>query len=190
MPSATPEELAGAIIDCVDAGARVISLSVAFGQPSAKSSRTPEQSLDYALHRGTILVAAAGNQGMVGGTPLTRHPGVVPVVAYDLQGRLLKQSNLGNSIGRRGVGAPGAAVASLSTRGEPVTSEGTSVSAPFVTGAIAMLSSEFPRATTADLMNAVKQSPAAPRRMVVPPLMDAWQAHRSLASAYSERAAA
>ena len=34
MPSATPEELAGAILDCIEAGARVLNLSVALSHPS------------------------------------------------------------------------------------------------------------------------------------------------------------
>jgi hypothetical protein len=34
MPSATPEELAEAIIDCINAGAHVINLSAALAQPS------------------------------------------------------------------------------------------------------------------------------------------------------------
>lgn len=190
MPRATPDELAEAIIECVDAGARVINLSVALAQPSSKSERKLEQSLDYALLHGTIVVAAAGNQGTVGSTCLTRHPWVIPVVAYDLQGRPLNQSNLGNSIGRRGVGAPGEAVTSLSTNDKMVTSGGTSVSAPFVTGTIALLWSEFSRAIGSDVMRALTQSCGGSRRTVVPPLLDAWRAYQFLASAHSTRAAA
>ena len=40
MPSATPTELAAAIIECIDAGARVINLSLALAQP-VHQSRTP-----------------------------------------------------------------------------------------------------------------------------------------------------
>jgi subtilisin family serine protease len=39
MPSATPQELAEAIIDCINAGARVINLSAALVQPSTKGER-------------------------------------------------------------------------------------------------------------------------------------------------------
>src|SRR5262245_58977831 len=45
MPSATPEALAEAIIDCVEAGARVINLSLAVAQPSSKGERALEQVL-------------------------------------------------------------------------------------------------------------------------------------------------
>jgi subtilisin family serine protease len=39
MPSATPLELAAAIIECIDFGARVINLSLALAQPSTKEER-------------------------------------------------------------------------------------------------------------------------------------------------------
>lgn len=38
MPSATPEALAAAISECVEAGARVINLSLGLAQPSTKMS--------------------------------------------------------------------------------------------------------------------------------------------------------
>jgi hypothetical protein len=44
----------------------------------------------------------------------------------------MRESNLGGSIGRRGLGAPGDGVTSLGTGGEPLTLGGTSVAAPFV----------------------------------------------------------
>ena len=144
MPSATPEELAHAILDCTDAGARVLNMSAALAQPSIKNERTLEEVLDQAARRGVIVIVAAGNQGTVGSTAITCHPWVIPVVGYDLQGRPMNHSNLGNSIGRRGLGAPGDRITSLGAQGEPLTFGGTSAAAPFVTGAIALLWSEFP----------------------------------------------
>ena len=99
MPSATPEELAAAILDSIRAGARVLNLSVALVHPSSAGQRELEEALDYVARRGVIVVAAAGNQGAVGSSAITRHPWVIPVVAYDLQGRPIQQSNLGGSIG-------------------------------------------------------------------------------------------
>jgi subtilisin family serine protease len=52
MPSATPEELAAAIVEIVDAGAHVVNLSAALAQPSPKGERALEQALDYAAHGG------------------------------------------------------------------------------------------------------------------------------------------
>jgi len=148
MPSARPEDLAEAILDCVDAGARVINLSVALAQPSSKGERKLEESLDHAARRGVIIVAAAGNQGTVGSSAITRHPWVMPVVACDLQGRPISFSNLGSSIGRRGLSAPGDAITSLGADAKLRTFTGTSIAAPFVTGAVALLLSEFPAAAT------------------------------------------
>jgi subtilisin family serine protease len=42
MPTATPRELASAIINCVDAGARAINLSLALAQPSNRRGAGPE----------------------------------------------------------------------------------------------------------------------------------------------------
>lgn len=39
MPSAMPEELAQAILDCIDAGAHVLNVSAALAQPSIKGER-------------------------------------------------------------------------------------------------------------------------------------------------------
>jgi subtilisin family serine protease len=71
VPSATPEELAEAIVDCVQAGARVLNLRAALTEPSSEGERALQQALDYAAQRGAIAVAAAGNQGVVGSSAIT-----------------------------------------------------------------------------------------------------------------------
>jgi len=188
MPSATPQELAAAIIECIDAGVRVINLSLALAQPSTKGERALDEALDRAVRQSVIVVAAAGNQSTLGSSAITRHPWVIPVVACDLQGRPLNESTLGSSIGRRGLRAPGDGVTSLGAEGQALTLGGTSVAAPFVTGAIALLWSEFPTATAAQIKIAVTQASAAPRRAtVVPPLLDATAAYQSLSAAYARR---
>ena len=83
MPSATPAELAAAIVETVNAGARVINLSAALLQPSGKGERELAQALDFAAARGVITVAAAGNQGTIGSSAITRHPWVIPVAGCD-----------------------------------------------------------------------------------------------------------
>ena len=87
MPSATPEDLAAAILACIGAGAKILNLSLALVQSFAKGERALREALDHAARRGVIVVAAAGNQGSVGGTIITRHPWVIPVAACDSQGR-------------------------------------------------------------------------------------------------------
>ncbi len=184
MPNTTPEELAGAIIDCIAAGARVLNLSVALSHPSLRGERRLEEALDYAARRGVITVAAAGNQGTLGSSPITRHPWVIPVIAYDSNRRPLGFSNLGKSIGTRGLGAPGDSITSLGVGGQPLSLSGTSVAVPFVTGALALLWSEFPAATAAQVKLALIQAQGQRRPTLVPPLMNAWSAYEILRQAY------
>jgi subtilisin family serine protease len=133
MPQAAPEELAEAIVSCVQAGARVLNVSAALAQPSSKGEHALELALDYAARRDAIVVAAAGNQGMLGCSAITRHPEVIPVAAFDSRGKPLDSTNLSSSGGRRGLGAPGEEIISLGSDGKPYTFGGTSAAAPFVT---------------------------------------------------------
>ncbi len=107
---------------------------------------------------------------------ITRHPWVIPVAACNPQGQPLDESNLGSSIGRRGLAAPGENITSIGSDGKPGTFHGTSAAAPFVTGTIALLWSEFPGATAAKIKLAVTQAGRA-RRTVAPPLLNAWAAY-------------
>jgi subtilisin family serine protease len=184
LPSASAPDLADAIIDVIDAGARVINLSVALQGPSPSGGRGLQEALDFALHRGVVVVAAAGNQGAVGGSVITGHPGVIPVAAYDLRGRPMDSSNLGSSIGRRGLGAPGEAVTSLGVN-NPLTLGGTSAATPFVTGAVALIWSEFPGATAAAVRSAVIRAAAPRRTTIVPPLLNAWAGCEAMSKARS-----
>jgi subtilisin family serine protease len=182
MPSATPQELATAIQEVVEAGARVINLSAALLQPTSPGLQKLQQALDFAAVRGVITVAAAGNQGTVGSSAITRHPWVIPVVGCNLQGRPTMESNLGNSIGRRGLAAPGENITSLGTAGEPETFGGTSAAAPFVTGTIALLWSEFPTASAASVRLAITQAGVVSRGRITPPVLDAWRAYQTMSS--------
>lgn len=181
LPNATPEELAAAIVDSIDAGARILNLSLGLAYPSPTGIRQLDSALDYAMRRGVIVIAAAGNQGTMGGSNLTRHPWVIPVAACDRVGRPMRLSNFGQSIGRNGLCAPGEAVRSISAAGEAVTLHGTSFAVPFVTGAVALLWSSFPSKSAAELRFFTTRSHARRRRSVVPPLLDAWDTYGALA---------
>ncbi|MFF2542542.1 S8 family serine peptidase [Kitasatospora sp. NPDC058063] len=180
--SASAEELAAAVVQAVDAGARVLNLSVAPARPSGGGHRELTAALDHAAARGVLTVVAAGNQGRLGGSVLTRHPWTIPVVGYDGPGRPMGLSNLGGSIGARGVGAPGQAVVHLNPGERPLVLSGTSVAVPFVTGTLALLLSCFPRAAPAEVRAAVLRGATrtSARRSVVPPLLDAWAAYEIL----------
>ena len=149
-----------------------------------RGERRLEEALDYAARRGVIIVAAAGNQGTVGSSVITRHPWVIPVIAYDTQGRPQGYSNLGKSIGTQGMGAPGDNITSLGVDGQPLGLSGTSVAVPFVTGAIGLLWSEFPAATAAQVKLAISHPQGQRRPALVPPLMNAWSTYEVLQQAY------
>lgn len=180
MPSAMPEELAAALVDTINAGARLINLSAAVARPSAKGESQLTEALDYAARRSVIVVVAAGNQGTVGGSVISSHPWVIPVAACDLQGRTMALSNLGSSIGRHGLTAPGDNITSLGTNGKAQTSGGTSAAVPFVVGAIALLWSEFPSASASQVKMAVLQAETRRQRTIAPPLLDAGAAYSTL----------
>jgi subtilisin family serine protease len=185
LPAASPDELAAAIVECVDARARVVNLSAATGHPSTREERGLHESLDYAASCGTLIVAAAGNQGTLGSSAITRHPWVIPVVGYDRRARPLAESNLGSSLARRGVGAPGEGIRSIGAPGSPLALRGTSFAAPFVTGTIALLASLFPWANGAEIRRAVTHR-ARRSTSVAPPLLDAAAALATLGARVAE----
>jgi subtilisin family serine protease len=153
---------------------------VAISDSSAVGEHHLHDALNHAAHRAVLVVAAAGNQGSVGSTIITRHPWVIPVIACDMKGRPTSESNLGKSIGTRGLAAPGDNIVSLSSDGKTQTTTGTSAAAPFVTGAIALLWSEFPGAGAAQIKSAITQAGTRARRTITPPLLDAWAAYEAM----------
>lgn len=206
MPSATPQELATAIFDCINSGPHVLNLSLALAQPSTRGEQVLDEAFNQALKQGVLIVAAAGNQGTLGSSVITRHPWVIPVVACDLSGRPINESNLGSSIGTRGLSAPGDNITSLGAEGQLLTLSGTSMAVPFVTGAIALLWSEFPDATAAQIKLAIMRQPqnfrqgaamqtggmpartyTSRRASVVPPLLDAEAAYQMLSAVSTRR---
>ena len=179
-PVASMEEVAAAIVETVDAGARVLNLSVALAEPSSRAERGIHEALDYAARHGVIVVAAAGNQGALGSSAITRHPWVIPVIACDLRAMPTADSNLSHSTGRRGLAAPGEGIRSLAPEATLQDFSGTSAAVPFVTGAIGLLWSLFPGATPAQLRYAVVRIGASHRSTVVPPLLNGWGAYQWL----------
>jgi subtilisin family serine protease len=187
LPSATPEELAAAIVACIEAGVRVVNLSLGATPAGVRAERSLGAALDAAARRGVVVVAAAGNDATLTSSTVTRHPWVIPVAACDLTGRPVQWSTLGSSIARHGLLAPGTGVTSLGTGGASSTLSGTSVAVPFVSGTVALLCSEFPGATGAQIRAAVTRSPALRRHSVLPPLLDAEAARALLAAAAPRR---
>jgi subtilisin family serine protease len=176
--AATAHGLAEAIGDALDARAHVINLSLAVTHSHPAGERELLDVLDLAAHKGTLVVAAAGNQGTIGGSVLLRHPWVIPVAGCE-RGHPTAESNLGRSIGR-GVMAPAAMIMSLGAAGTPVVGGGTSIAAAFVTGTIGLLWSEHVTASAAQIRASLSNPHMRSSRRIIPPLLNAWRSHQLL----------
>jgi subtilisin family serine protease len=173
FPSATAEELSTAIVETVDAGAKIINLSLGLSASSLTTYDTLQQAYDYSLKKGVILVVAAGNQGCIGNVSLINHQWVIPVAACNENGGLDFTSNYGPSIGNRGVMAPGANIRSTSPGGRYTTMSGTSFAAAFVTATLALLWSVFPTTSAAQLIYCLRVgSSKGHHRSITPSLLN------------------
>lgn len=178
-PEVNPTELAQAIRETIAAGANIINLSMGLSTVALLDMPELMTALNYAYRKGVLLVVATGNQGRIGQVPLFNHHWVIPVVACDREGRMEVNSNIGPSIGRRGLMAPGTGVVSISTNSGYTNSHGTSVAVPFVTGTLALLWSLFPNATAAEMRRAILL-PGQVRKTINPPLLNAQASWRAL----------
>jgi len=179
IPNSEPETLAGAITDCIRARASILNLSVSLADASRSANNAVSQALDYAASAGVLVVAAAGNDGTIYSSVITRHPWVIPVTACGRSSTPLGTSNLGPSLGRRGLLAPGDRIISLGANGQTMTLSGTSFAVPFVTGSIALLWSVFHDASAAEVRMAIAP-PTARRAAVVPAMLNASAAYQRL----------
>lgn len=177
VPSVLSEELASAIVETVDAGARIINLSLGLSGSFVTARDSLCQAYDYALRKDTIIVVAAGNQGTIGNISMFDHQWPIPIAACDENNNLDLISNFGNSIGKRGLMAPGLNIKSTYPGGQYMQMSGTSFAAPFVTGCIALLWSIFQKATPAEIIHSLTHVRSSNRRSIIPPLLDvkaAW----------------
>jgi len=142
--------VAAGIVRAADAGARVISMSL--GGPA--DDQTLDQAVAYALGKGAILVAAAGNNGS--STPFypAAIPGVVGVAATDEADHLYSWSNYGSWVQ---LAAPGCNPAPSSMGGYVVFC-GTSAAAPVVAGLIALQLSVQPGASRDTILAALDRT--------------------------------
>lgn len=188
LPITTPRELAAAIVDCVRAGARLLNMSIDL------TSIPPEPDLDNALAfatmRGVLVVAAIGNHLRLSNSTIAHHPWIIPVAACDRSGAPLPQLNLGSSIGRRGLLAPGSGVTSLRAGGGSIMSGGTSIATSFVTGTAALMWSLIPGATPSEIRIALTHAHLGDRVGVVPPLLDAYRGYQVLRAISKAKATA
>lgn len=119
---------------CVEQGLEIINLS--FGT-DMKTSRALQRAIRDVERAGVLLVGAAGNDGRKGSVDFPgRYPEVLAVAACTRTDRLAPFSSMGPEIDMI---APGAGVISLAPGGGFLRMSGTSMAAPHVTAAAALL---------------------------------------------------
>jgi subtilisin family serine protease len=136
--TSTDLTLAAGIEYAVDHGADVINVSFA-SPPGAGYSHALAAAVNYAYGRGVLIVAAAGNDGGEIGYPAA-FESVIAVGATESSDSRWARSNTGPSLD---IAAPGNQIISygLSSTEPKYSWSGTSVAAPLVTGAVALMMS-------------------------------------------------
>ncbi|SDG92863.1 type VII secretion-associated serine protease mycosin [Sinosporangium album] len=148
-PPGRDSKLARAIRYATDRGAKVINMSLGVYTPD----RSEREAVSYAISKGVVLVAAAGNDGKDGqeGRPRPKtgsvwnypagYSGVIAVSSVDRQGRPAAFANDNLSVL---VAAPGVDIPVAGVGGRYGTSRGTSASAALVAGVAALVKSRYP----------------------------------------------
>ena len=150
--------VAAGVVKATDLGARVINLSL-----SGQITTALATAVQYAIDRGVIVVAAAGNDGtdlptvslptgtVDGGYP-ARYPGVIAVGAMTRGRAIAPFSDFGPWVD---VFAPGVDLPAPVVGGDYVAFSGTSAAAPLVSGLAALLASASPDAHSSDVERAL-----------------------------------
>ena len=140
------QSLADGILYAVRHGAKVISMSIGYGAPSA----VVRQALVQAYSRGVVVVASAGNSGGPaasdghGQSPYSfpaDYPGVISVGAVNQSGAVANFSSDNLSVA---VAAPGVSVPAQGRDGQYWWVSGTSPACALVAGVAALIKSRYP----------------------------------------------
>ncbi len=132
--------VAQAIVAAVDAGAKIVNVSLGGYSTSAALSAA----IGYATDRGALVVAAAGNDQAAQLAWPAADARVVSVGAVDKAEQQVSFSNSGPQLT---LSAPGYGVQTAWLEGQRAYVDGTSASAPLVSGAIAAVISRNPALT-------------------------------------------
>ncbi|GII05808.1 type VII secretion-associated serine protease mycosin [Planobispora takensis] len=148
--------LARGIRYAVDHGARVISMSLGCGGNEWEGTAAERRAVRYALGRGAVLVASAGNDGA---GPNRRnfpaaYPGVISVGAVDEKMRVAPFSNRQRYLS---VVAPGTGIITADGSRSYVIGDGTSSAAAMVSGIAALIKAEFPAMSPAQVRRAIER---------------------------------
>ncbi len=126
------------------AGANIINCSWSSGQ----FSQTAQTVIDFAVSKGSIVVAAASNDGVEQIRYPAAYDGVIAVASTDINDNKSSFSNYGTWVD---VSAPGSRIRSTIATGSYSTFDGTSMATPMVAGLLGLMKSHNPNVTNAQL---------------------------------------
>lgn len=172
-PTSTPERLATAIVETIDAGANIINLSAGLSMSSIRKYNELEEAIQYAIAKKVLLIVASGNQGKIAITPSFNNVNFIIVTACDSMGLPSTDSNLGgkNSLSMS-IMAPGVDILTTVPNKGYLSVSGSSIATPFITGTIALVFSLFPNLSSLELKNILSETHKK-ARTIIPPLLDA-----------------
>ncbi|GLZ09347.1 hypothetical protein Acsp03_68130 [Actinomadura sp. NBRC 104412] len=137
-----------------DHGADIINMSLGGGRLFYDGNSTEESAVRYALDKGVVLIASAGNDGA--GPNRNNFPaayrGVIAVGALDRRLQLWKDSNRRPYVA---VCAPGVEIVSADSSSGYVIGTGTSPSSAIVAGVAALIRSRYPRLSPDEVREAL-----------------------------------
>lgn len=142
--------LADGIRWAADHGADVINLSLGDDSASAHPESAEDEAVQYALKKGSVVVASAGNGGEKGDhiSYPAAYPGVIAATAVDKFGT---RASFSTRRWYATVSAPGVDVVIAAPDRKYYEGWGTSAAAAFVSGAVALVKSAHPGLTPAQI---------------------------------------
>ncbi|MFE9021653.1 type VII secretion-associated serine protease mycosin [Streptomyces sp. NPDC007808] len=142
--------LADGIRWAADHGADVINLSLGDDSKSAHPEAGEDEAVQYALKKGAVVVASAGNGGEKGDhiSYPAAYPGVIAVTAVDRYGT---RASFSTRRWYATVSAPGVDVVIADPDHKYYEGWGTSAAAAFVSGAVALIKAAHPGLTPAQI---------------------------------------
>lgn len=146
----------------VDHGAEIINMSLGGGRQFYNGTKSQENAIKYALGKGVVLIASAGNDGSGANRKNfpAAYPGVIAVGALDRRLRLWKDSNRRS---HAAVCAPGVDIVSADASNGYVVGTGTSASSAMVAGVAALVRSRYPKLTPDEVRRSLIQGSPARR---------------------------